>query len=85
VQARLTRHCVVANHWPMKSHHAEGLHGSTLTETELQLLPLLTTHLSLREIGQLLDAPRDVVMALAQSIYAKLGPVGENASSLRLV
>jgi hypothetical protein len=69
----------------MRGHHAEGLHGSILNEPELQLLPLLTTHLSLREIAQVLDAPRDVVMALAQSIYAKLGPLGENVSSLRLV
>jgi hypothetical protein len=26
--------------------------------------------------------PRDIVVALAQSIYMKLGPLGENASRL---
>ena len=42
------------------------------------MLPLLATQLSLNEIAQILDMPRDEVVALAQSIYAKLGPTGES-------
>jgi DNA-binding CsgD family transcriptional regulator len=57
-------------------------HASGLTSSELRLLPLLTTQLSLNEISQILEMPRDVVVALAQSIYMKLGPLGENASRL---
>src|SRR3954464_12750470 len=57
-------------------------HASGLTSSELRLLPLLTTELSLNEIAQILEMPRDVVVALAQSIYMKLGPLGENASRL---
>jgi DNA-binding CsgD family transcriptional regulator len=53
-----------------------------LTEAELRLLPLLTTHLSLDEIAQILEVPRDVVMVLVQSIYAKLGPLGEGGRRL---
>jgi hypothetical protein len=56
---------------------------SALTETELQLLPLLTTPLGLDQIASALDMPRDVVLALAQSIYAKLGPLGESTPRLR--
>jgi hypothetical protein len=48
----------------------------------LRLLPLLATQLSLNEISQILEMPRDVVIALAQSIYTKLGPLGESASRL---
>jgi DNA-binding CsgD family transcriptional regulator len=54
--------------------------GSALTASELRLLPLLTTDLSLNEIAQILELPRSVVMALVQSIYAKLGPLRESAS-----
>lgn len=53
-------------------------HGSPLTESELRLLPLLVSQLSLREIAQMLELPRGVVLAMAQEIYAKLGPVGES-------
>jgi hypothetical protein len=49
-----------------------------LTASELRLLPLLSEPtLSLNEISQMLQMPRGVVMELAQSIYRKLGPVGE--------
>jgi DNA-binding CsgD family transcriptional regulator len=65
------------------AHHAAVPHGSALTEAELRLLPLLTTQLSLREIAEILDVPRDVAMALANSIYAKLGPLGESSPRLR--
>ena len=56
------------------------IHASGLTSSELRLLPLLTTQLSLNEISQILEMPRDVVVGLAQSIYAKLGPLGESTS-----
>ena len=63
----------------------EARHTSGLTNAEKRVLLLLTTELSLRQIAETLDLPRDVVMASAQSIYAKLGPLGENASRLRSV
>jgi DNA-binding CsgD family transcriptional regulator len=53
-----------------------------LTRAELRLLPLLGTPLSLNEIAQALGIPREVVMALARSVYRKLGPVGEVKSGL---
>jgi hypothetical protein len=54
-----------------------GDYRAGLTSSELRLLPLLTTQLSLNEISQILEMPRDIVVDLAQSIYAKLGPDGE--------
>jgi DNA-binding CsgD family transcriptional regulator len=48
-----------------------------LTRAELRLLPLLTTSLSIDEIAQALELPRDAVLDLTESIYAKLGPLGE--------
>ena len=68
----------------MSECQVAGLHISGLTETELRLLPLLTTQLGLREIAQIVELPRGVVMALTQSIYAKLGPLGEDSSQRRL-
>jgi len=50
-----------------------------LTEAEARLLPLLASPLSLGEIGQVLELPRDEVTATARSIFAKLG-VGRDAS-----
>jgi DNA-binding NarL/FixJ family response regulator len=44
-----------------------------LTSLELRLLPLLTTALSVVEIAQLVEMPRDEVLAQVKSIYAKLG------------
>jgi len=68
----------------MSGCHVAGLHISGLTESELRVLPLLTTQLGLGQIAQALELPRDVVLALTQSIYAKLGPVGEDSSQRRL-
>ena len=45
---------------------------SSLTTAELRLLPLLPTHLSLREIGELLYLSRNTVKTHALSIYRKL-------------
>jgi len=55
-------------------------HPSALSDAELRMLPLLTTTLSLNQIAEALDVPRGVAVALAQSIYAKLAPLGEDAS-----
>ena len=45
----------------------------SLTTAELRLLPLLTTHLSFREIGERLFVSRNTVKTQAISIYRKLG------------
>jgi LuxR family maltose regulon positive regulatory protein len=47
--------------------------ASTLTVAELRLLPLLTTHLSFREIGERLHVSRNTVKTQAISTYRKLG------------
>jgi LuxR family transcriptional regulator, maltose regulon positive regulatory protein len=46
---------------------------STLTAAELRLLPLLTTHLSFREIATQLYVSRNTVKTQAMSVYRKLG------------
>ena len=46
--------------------------ASTLTAAELRLLPLLTTHLSFREIAERLFLSRNTVKTQAISIYRKL-------------
>ncbi len=46
---------------------------TTLTAAELRLLPLLTTHLTFREIGERLFLSRNTVKTQAISIYRKLG------------
>ena len=46
--------------------------ASTLTTAELRLLPLLTTHLSFREIGTQLFVSHNTVKTQAISIYRKL-------------
>jgi LuxR family transcriptional regulator, maltose regulon positive regulatory protein len=45
---------------------------STLTAAELRLLPLLTTHLSFREIAERLYVSRNTVKSQAISVYRKL-------------
>jgi LuxR family maltose regulon positive regulatory protein len=46
---------------------------ATLTAAELRLLPLLTTHLSFREIAERLYVSRNTVKTQAISVYRKLG------------
>ena len=58
-------------------HQVETMRGdvigaSTLTTAELRLLPLLTTHLSFREIGAQLFVSHNTVKTQAISIYRKL-------------
>src|SRR5262245_2975457 len=47
--------------------------SSGLTRAELRLLPLLSTHLSFREIGERLHVSRNTVKTQAISVYRKLG------------
>jgi LuxR family maltose regulon positive regulatory protein len=47
--------------------------ASSLTGAELRLLPLLSTHLTLLEIGERLHLSRNTVKTQAVSIYRKLG------------
>jgi LuxR family maltose regulon positive regulatory protein len=47
--------------------------GSGLTRAELRLLPLLSTHLSFREIGERLHVSRNTIKTQAISVYRKLG------------
>jgi LuxR family maltose regulon positive regulatory protein len=46
---------------------------SSLTAAELRLLPLLSTHLSFREIGERLFVSRNTIKTQAISVYRKLG------------
>lgn len=50
----------------------DGGWASTLTAAELRLLPLLTTHLSFREIAERLFVSRNTVKSQAISVYRKL-------------
>jgi LuxR family maltose regulon positive regulatory protein len=47
--------------------------GSGLTRAELRLLPLLSTHLSFKEIGARLHVSRNTIKTQAISVYRKLG------------
>jgi len=47
--------------------------NSALTAAELRLLPLLSTHLSFREIGDRLFVSRNTIKTQAISSYRKLG------------
>jgi LuxR family maltose regulon positive regulatory protein len=47
--------------------------ASSLTTAELRLVPLLSTHLSFREIGERLHISRHTVKTQAVSIYRRLG------------
>jgi LuxR family transcriptional regulator, maltose regulon positive regulatory protein len=47
--------------------------GSALTAAELRVLPLLSTHLSFREIGERLYVSRNTIKTQAISVYRKLG------------
>ena len=52
---------------------ASGVGASSLTAAELRLLPLMSTHLSFREIGERLYLSRNTVKTQAISVYRKLG------------
>jgi LuxR family maltose regulon positive regulatory protein len=52
---------------------AGAVGASSLTTAELRLVPLLSTHLSFREIGERLHVSRHTVKTQAISVYRKLG------------
>ena len=51
----------------------DGRRESKLTPAELRLLPLLSTRLSFREIGERLHVSRNTVKTQAIAVYRKLG------------
>lgn len=57
-----------------------GRVDGNLTPAELRLLPLLTTHLSFREIADELGVSRNTVKTQAICIYRKLGVTSRSAS-----
>jgi LuxR family maltose regulon positive regulatory protein len=57
---------------------------SSLTSAELRLLPLLSTHLGYREIGERLRLSRHMVKSQAMSIYRKLGVSSRAEAMVRL-
>jgi LuxR family transcriptional regulator, maltose regulon positive regulatory protein len=57
--------------------------ASTLTAAELRLLPLLSTHLPFREIGERLYLSRHTVKTQAMSIYHKLGATSRSEAIRR--
>jgi LuxR family maltose regulon positive regulatory protein len=57
--------------------------ASTLTAAELRLLPLLSTHLSYREIGEQLFVSRHTVKTQAYSAYRKLGVSSRSEAVIR--
>ncbi len=59
--------------------------ASTLTAAELRLLPLLTTHLSFREIAERLFVSRNTVKTQAISIYRKLDASSRSEAIARAV
>ncbi len=57
----------------LDTFRVEAVGASALTAAELRLVPLLSTHLSFREIGERLHVSRHTVKTQAISIYRKLG------------
>jgi DNA-binding NarL/FixJ family response regulator len=57
--------------------------AATLTQAELRLLPLLTTHMTFRAIAEQLCISRNTVKTQAISIYRKLGVSGRSAAIVR--
>ena len=59
--------------------------ATTLTLAELRLLPLLTTHLSFREIGERLFVSQNTVKTQAISIYRKLDATSRSEAIARAI
>jgi LuxR family transcriptional regulator, maltose regulon positive regulatory protein len=57
----------------LATEKATAVSASSLTAAELRLLPLLSTHLSYREIGERLHISKNTVKTQAYSVYRKLG------------
>jgi LuxR family maltose regulon positive regulatory protein len=58
--------------------------ASSLTAAELRLLPLLSTHLSFREMGERLFVSRNTVRTQAYSAYQKLGVSSRSEAVTRI-
>jgi LuxR family transcriptional regulator, maltose regulon positive regulatory protein len=63
---------------------AVALGASSLTAAEMRLLPLLSTHLSFREIGERLFVSLHTVKTQAYSVYRKLGVSTRSEAVARL-
>ena len=59
--------------------------GQRLTPAEQRLLPLLTTHLTFREIGELLEISRNTVKTQAICTYRKLGVTSRSEAIERAI
>jgi LuxR family maltose regulon positive regulatory protein len=71
--------------WSKLNISRGGIVGvSSLTAAELRLLPLLSTHLSLIEIGERLYVSRHTVKTQAISVYRKLGVSSRSQAVQRL-
>jgi LuxR family transcriptional regulator, maltose regulon positive regulatory protein len=57
----------------LDSFQGGAVGASSLTAAELRLVPLLSTHLTFREIGERLHVSRHTVKTQAISVYRKLG------------
>jgi LuxR family maltose regulon positive regulatory protein len=58
--------------------------ASSLTAAELRLLPLLPTHLTLKEIGERLYLSRNTVKTQAASVYRKFGVSSRSDAVIRM-
>jgi LuxR family maltose regulon positive regulatory protein len=67
----------------LKTMHAHAPGASTLTAAELRVLPLLTTHLSFREIGDRVYLSRHTVKSHATAIYRKLNVASRDGAVQR--
>ena len=56
--------------------------ASSLTAAELRLVPLLSTHLTYREIGERLYVSRNTIKSQMSSIFRKLG-VSSRSEAIR--
>ena len=63
---------------------AGAVGASSLTAAELRLLPLLSTHLSFREIGERLFVSSHTVKTQAYSVYRKLGVSSRSEAVARM-
>ena len=66
-----------------RQHGSIALGASALTAAELRLLPMLTTHLSFRQIAAEMFLSRHTIKAQAVSIYRKVGASSRNQAVSR--
>ena len=74
-----------ASERPRQPFEAATCGASTLTLAELRVLPLLTTHLTFREIGERLFVSQNTVKTQAISIYRKLDATSRSEAIDRAV